>query len=272
MYFKQIENNLHVKVQGWEGPIRSKRHGETTHSPKLLEKLRSRFDTAPTIDESVRRTHRNPSKPTIRYSTGGLSFAHVAAADGEPTAATTPEGKKRRKEPITTISDPVSISNPAADITTELRNTIKELTTFMATIRQEVDEKITALTVQVQILQSQSLDRQSTIEPTQQPTEQATLEQTVHSAVAVAVTAALAKFTSDIMTILQDRDTRIYDEIQGLRDNLSEMSQQQKPPPGTFHTVTYNTPQKNKDQRKNTPQRQQNLGSRIDYSLHLPEK
>jgi hypothetical protein len=270
-----------MKVPGWDGPIRCKRHGETTSSPKLIEKLRSRFSTAPTIVESVRRPNRKATAPTIRYAAGGPSFAAVAAAAAageEPPVAGTPEGKKRRKEPTPPLSTPViseagTISNPAADITAELRNTIKQLTGLMTTIRQEVEDKITALTVQVQQLQYQSLANSThqrteqstastTTEPIQQPTEQATLERAVHSA----VTAALGKITadiSDITSLLQDRDARISDEIQGLRDELSEVSQQARPHT-TESTATYHTPQ-------TTPRKLHQYGKK-DFSPHHKRK
>jgi Tfp pilus assembly major pilin PilA len=215
--------------------------------------LRSRFQTAPTIANSVRHTYRKTPATTIRYSTGGLSFAQVAT-EGEPSpaAASTPEGKKRRKE-NTVISEPGIISNPTADITAELRNTVTKITELMSTLRQEVEEKITALTMQVQLLQNRM---SITTEPTQQPPEQATLERTVQSAVAAAFAAAAEK-TTDITALLRDRDTRIYDEIQGLRDNLSEMSQQNrtaqlktsakpKDPTDNPKTATYTPPPREK--------------------------
>jgi hypothetical protein len=281
IYFSQISNNPLMKVPGWDSPIRSKRHGEITSSPKLIEKLRSRFATAPTIVESVR-PRRKATATTIRYAADGPSFAAVAAAGAaageEPPAAGTPEGKKRRKEipftvheprrkEVTVISEAGIISSPAADITAELRNTIKQLTELMTTIRQEVEGKITALTIQVQQL-SQSLansthqrTEQSTERDTQQHMEPITLEHTVHSA----VTAAVGKITSDIADInslLQDRDARISDEIQGLRDELSEVSQQ--PRTHISESTTYHTPQ-------TTPRKQHQYGKR-DYSPNHKRK
>jgi methyl coenzyme M reductase subunit D len=267
-YFKQIKDHTNVKVPGWDAPIRSKRHGETPHSSKLVEKLRSRFATAPTIDETVRRTYRKPLATTIKYSSGGLSFAQVAAAAGEESpVANTPEGKKRRKEP--TLSEPVILSNPAADITGELRNTIKQLTELMITIRQEVEGKITALTIQVQQLALQSQvttgsmnqrTEQSTEQDTQQHMAQ-TLERTVHCAVAAAV-GKITTDIADITSLLKDRDARIADEIQGLRDELSEVSQQART--HTTENTSYHTPQ-------TTPRPQHQYGKK-DYSPYRKHK
>jgi hypothetical protein len=270
LYFTQLANNQHMKVPGWDGPIRCKRHGETTSSPKLIEKLRSRFATAPTIVESVRRPIRKATASTIRYTADGPSFAAVAAASEEPPAAGTPEGKKRRKEPPPIINESnnviseAGISNPNADITAELRNTIKQLTELMTTIRQEVEGKITALTVQVQQLESQSLANsmhqrtiQSTEQDTKQHMDQTTLERAVHRSVVIAVAKVTADI-SDITSQLQDRDARIYDAIQGIRDELSEVSQQARKTHTTQESTAFHTPQ-------TTPRKQHQYGKK-DYS------
>jgi hypothetical protein len=285
-YFKQTTTNSNTKVPGWEGPIRSKRHGETTISPTLIEKLRSRFGTAPTIDESVRRARKTPP-PTIRYATGGPSFAAVAAGGEQPLVANTPEGKKRRKEPtpplinpgITTAREPVQLTSTIADITSELNKTLTSINELVSTLRKEVDDKISELTTQIQMLRNQPpQDQPKNIEDTRHTTDQQILEQTVHNAVNAAlekITAQItAKVTTDITALitaasektlhattalLRDRDTYIHDELQGIRDNVAEQSQQprhntprkQAPPPQAREQ--YYTPHRKKPPA--TPQR-----------------
>jgi hypothetical protein len=239
-FFSQIQNKQNTKVAGFDRPSRIKRHGETTHSAKLIERLRSRFQSAPAAPERVRQ----PTKQlvsTIKYVSSDCTFAQAAATAPEPEPPKTPAGKKRRKD--------ISVRpTPATQLAFDNVPVMTEVHDLVATLRHDIEQKIDGIAKQLQTpLTQEILDPQQTNNPTNAkensttptPTPGITL-QDIKSLIDKSVTTAMEKLAKRIDTILKERDNKVSDEIQELRDEVTDFLHSKQP--ATIGGYTVHTP------------------------------